>query len=223
MALILTFTPTIQAEAEHDVASETKLCPGSSEIADAPKMRLISKAGPTLMICGFEEVAPKEARKKRSLSEMKIYSIVKNEAPRLIFESSSLETHWLRELPKEGVALDEIWQVAGRQFAALKFEIRCKASGCEAEPPHCGDTAPRHPFPHVMKELEKPTRSKAAAVARLDILIEQAFAEALGGNEKAQAYFLDRPEPESLDGAFAEDFHRMKKHLARAKTLGCLK
>lgn len=193
-------------------------CPNSAE---APKLSVRSQ-GITLLVCGNEEqtTTPKG---KLHMSEFSIHSVDAKKITKEIFVASALDHYWVSKT-KNSIVLEELWWIKNNFVPALNSTIACKKGSCSQSLEKCVLKVTKNLFPNSLAQLEKRVRTeKFEGEPYLDTMIGEVFAQGLGGDRKAQDFFLQENRPEWLDGANSEEWDSDHNMLERAQKLGCLK
>jgi len=139
-----------------------------------------------------------------------------------IFSAGALEDYFVSST-RHGVLLEELWWWEDEYHPSLKFEIKCSRGSCALNKGSCLLKRPVNPYPQILNEIKKRSRDKDQSGAPyLDAMMIKAFAQALGGDQKAQEFFLEKNRPLWLDGSIGEEWIAAQMKLEKAKKLGCL-
>jgi hypothetical protein len=175
-------------------------CPGEN---DEPAISVKTEAGPTLIVCGFEDHEVKTAKDKRAFSDFNIYAVVGEKAPQKVFSGESSETYWIQALTKKGLQLEELWFFSDDPKPAIRREITCTAETCTLGEQTCIFKMKKNPFPKALAEFKK--KSAAGKLGEDgEELLDQIFAQAVTGNKAAKEFYSH--DPGQLDPAMAEVF-----------------
>jgi hypothetical protein len=189
LALLFTATPAL-----------AQSCPGEN---DEPAISVKTEAGPTLIVCGFEDHEVKAGKDKRAFTDFSIYSAVGEKTPQKVFSGESSETYWIQSLTKKGLQLEELWFFSDDPKPAIQRQITCTAEACAVGEPKCIFKMKRNPFPKALAEFKK-----KASAGKLgedgEELLDQIFAQAITGDKAAKEFYSK--DPGQLDSAMTEVF-----------------
>ncbi len=191
-------------------------CPG---VDDEPALSVTTTAGPTLILCGFEDHEVQSPTGKRAFSEFTIYyTTATNKEPQKLFTSEVAETFWAKPVEGKGLELEEVWFFVEQPKPALFREVSCVAESCTLGPPKCVFQMKTNPFPKALGEFE--TKKKKNELAEDgEELLDQIWAQALLGDKPAQTFYSGVSE--GLDENLTEVFDSNKKKLADLKNINC--
>jgi hypothetical protein len=175
-------------------------CPGEN---DEPAISVKTEAGPTLIVCGFEDHEVKAAKDKRAFTDFGVYAAVGEKTPQKIFSAESSETYWIQSLTKKGLQLEELWFFSDDPKPAIQKQITCTAETCAVGEAKCIFKMKKNPFPKALAAFKK-----KAAAGKLgedgEELLDQIFAQAITGDKAAKEFYSK--DPGQLDPAMAEVF-----------------
>lgn len=191
-------------------------CPGvDSEAALTVK----TEAGPTLILCGFEDHEVASPTGKRAFSDFTIYFFSEsNKEPQKLFSSEVAETFWAKSNSGKGLELEEVWFFAEQPKPALWREIVCEAGKCSVSEPKCVFQMKPNPFPKALAEFQKKLKAKKLEEDGEELL-DQIWAQALLGDKSAFQFYQDPIT--GLDENLTEVFQSNKKKLSDLKSLNC--
>jgi hypothetical protein len=193
-------------------------CPGAD---DEPALSVKTKAGPTLILCGFEDHEIKAERGRRAFSEFQVYAVPKPDAtPEKVYASEGGDTHWASVTPDKTLLLEELWIFADKPHAAIARPIACAASACKVERETCVLNLRKNMFPKSLPTLHRRLKSKKPVGEDAEDLLDEVWAQALTGETKA-AEFYDAPVPAELDSTLGEVFAGNLIKLKLARQLKC--
>lgn len=191
-------------------------CPGAD---DEPSLSITTTAGPTLILCGFEDHEVTSPQGKRAFSEFAVYyTTATNKQPQKVFSSQAAETFWAKPAEGKGLELEEVWFFADQPKPAIWHEITCQAESCAISPAKCVFQMKANPFPKALGEFEQKKKKKDLAEDGEELL-DQIWAQALLGDKGAQTFYAGTLE--GLDENLSEVFDSNKKKLADLKTVNC--
>lgn len=165
-------------------------CPGDD---NEPAVSVKTQAGPTLILCGFEDREVKSPKGKRAFSAFTVYAfIAEGKAPEKVFTGDDTETYWARANPMKGIDLEELWFFSeDKPTAGFGRTITCTTELCTLSEPKCLFKKP-NPFPKALVQFRK-----QAEAHKLDDdgeeLVDQIFAHALSGNKEAKEFYATAP------------------------------
>lgn len=191
-------------------------CPGADE---EPALSVTTSAGPTLILCGFEDHEVQSPQGKRAFSEFTLYfTTATNKEPQKLFTSQVAETFWAKPLEGKGIELEEVWFFAEQPKPALWRDITCQAESCALGLPKCVFQMKANPFPKALTEFEQKKKKKDLAEDGEELL-DQIWAQALLGDKPAQTFYAGMLD--GLDENLSEVFDSNKKKLAELNTINC--
>lgn len=192
-------------------------CPGQD---DEPAMAVPTEAGPTLVVCGFEDHEVVSPTGKRAFSDFVVYYVTAtNKEPQKLFNSEIAETFWLRGNTGKGVEMEEVWFFSEQPKPALWREITCEAESCKVSDAKCVFQMKSNPFPKALADFEKKRKNPKKLEEDGEELLDQIWAQALLGDKGAQTFY--QGEATGFDENLTEVFASNKKKLADLKTLNC--
>ncbi len=191
-------------------------CPGQDT---EPALSVKTEAGPTLVLCGFEDHEVVSPTGKRAFSEFVIYfTTATNKEPQKLFNSEVAETFWAKGTEGKGLELEEVWFFSEQPKPAIWREITCEAEKCTLSAAKCVFSMKPNPFPKALADFEKKKKAKTLEEDGEELL-DQIWAQALLGDKPAQTFFDG--DAKGLDDNLTEVFDSNKKKLADLKTLNC--
>lgn len=191
-------------------------CPGADE---EPSLSVKTEAGPTLILCGFEDHEVTTPKGKRAFSEFTIYyTTASNKEPQKLYTSELAEVFWAKPNEGKGVELEEVWFLSEQPKPALFREVTCTAESCTLGAVKCVFQMKANPFPKALTEFaDKKKKNELAEEG--EELLDQIWAQALLGDKPAQTFYDGASE--GLDENLTEVFASNKKKLADLKTINC--
>ncbi len=191
-------------------------CPGADE---EPALSVTTTAGPTLILCGFEDHEVQSPQGKRAFSEFTVYfTTAANKVPQKLFTSQVAETFWAKALEGKGLELEEVWFFADQPKPALWREISCTADSCSLSLAKCVFQMKSNPFPKALADF-KSKKEKKELSEDGEELLDQIWAQALLGDSAAQSFYVGTVD--GLDENLSEVFDSNKKKLIELKTINC--
>jgi hypothetical protein len=192
------------------------VCPNGDE----PSLTVTAKTGANLFLCGFEDHEVDSPKTKRAFTEFTVYYIAnKQTEPRKLFASDIADTYWVRILEGKGMELEELWFFSEKPQAALSRVIACDGDTCELSPARCIFNIKPNSYPKALTKLEE-ERRKGRFDEDGEELLDQVFAQALTGDEKAKAFYATKA-PGGFDEAMKEAFSANQKKIREIKELKC--
>lgn len=182
-------------------------CPGEN---DEPAITVKTAAGPTLIVCGFEDREVKAAKGKRAFTDFDVYAVIGEGGPKKIFSGEAADTYWVQTLPKKGIQLEELWFFSDEPKPAIKSEITCVADDCKRGEEKCVFKMKKNPFPKALAEFKKKSESKILGEDGEE-LMDQIFAQAVTGDKAAKEFYAG--EHKELDPALSEIFKSNQEKL----------
>ena len=193
-------------------------CPGAD---DEPALSVKTKAGPTLILCGFEDHEIKAEKGRRAFSEFQVYAVIKDGAePQKVYASEGGDTHWASVTPDHALLLEELWIFADKPHAAVARPVKCAADGCHVERQTCVLNIKKNIFPKALPTLTRRLKMKKPVGEDAEDLLDEVWAQALTGDPKATAFY-DAPVPPELDSTLSEVFAGNLIKLKLARELKC--
>lgn len=191
-------------------------CPGAD---DEAALQFKTEAGPTVIVCGFEDHEVQSPTGKRAFSDFTVYFTVDDKKePQKLFSSDVAETFWIKPVETKSLELEEVWFFSEQPKPALWREITCTADACSVSAAKCVFSMKANSFPKALAEFEKKLKSK-----KLDDndeeLLDQIWAQALLGDTKAKDFY--NAPVSGLNENLKEVFDSNKKKLADLQTLNC--
>src|SRR5687767_13795788 len=100
-------------------------CPG---VEDDPAVTAVTRTGPRLIVCGFEDSEVPAKKPKRAFTDFAIYYNT-HKSPQLqnIFASETADTYWVKAVDGKAIELEELWFFSEKPMPALKREVTCDA------------------------------------------------------------------------------------------------
>lgn len=191
-------------------------CPGVDE---EPALSVTTSAGPTLILCGFEDHEVQSPQGKRAFSDFTVYfTTASNKEPQKLFTSQVAETFWAKSLEGKGLELEEVWFFADQPKPAIWREATCSADSCTLSPAKCVFQMKANPFPKALTEFEQ-KKKKNELTEDGEELLDQIWAQALLGDKPAKTFYSSSIE--GLDENLSEVFDSNKKKLAELQTIDC--
>lgn len=175
-------------------------CPGEN---DEPAISVKTEAGPTLLVCGFEDREVKSPKGKRAFTDFDVYAVVANKGPEKIFSGEAADTYWVTALPKKGLQLEELWFFSDEPKPAIKSEITCVERECKRGEEKCVFKMKKNPFPKALAEFKKKSESKILGEDGEE-LMDQIFAQAVTGDKAAKEFYA--ADHKELDPALSDIF-----------------
>lgn len=197
-------------------SARAEKCPGVDE---EPALSVTTTAGPTLILCGFEDHEVQSPQGKRAFSDFTVYfTTANNKEPQKLFSSQVAETFWAKTVEGKGLELEEVWFFADQPKPALWREIGCASDACTLSPAKCVFSMKSNPFPKALSTFEKKKKENQLSEEGEELL-DQIWAQALLGDKPAQTFYAGSIE--GLDENLSEVFDSNKNKLAELRTIDC--
>lgn len=178
-----------------------------------------TEAGPTLVLCGYEDHEVVSPTGKRAFSEFTVYySTEAKPEPQKLFSSEVAETFWARADGGKLLELEEVWFFSEQPKPAIRREITCTAEECKVSDAKCVFSMKANPFPKALADFEKKRKTKEIEDEGEELL-DQIWAQALLGDKAAQTFY--ETEQAGLDENLTEVFQSNKKKLRDLKEINC--
>ncbi|NJL25575.1 MAG: hypothetical protein HC902_10655 [Calothrix sp. SM1_5_4] len=207
---------TVAAAVCLSAVSQARTCPGTG---DEPLMSVKTKAGPTLVVCGYEDHEVTTPKGKRAFSEFTVGAALDEDKPaEVVFSAGGTDTFWIKSVPGKGFELEELWSFDDTPRPAIWREVTCEAGKCAPSPGKCVLKLKRNPFPKALSALQARLNSKSPDESD-EALMDQVWAQALSGDKEAQAFFERRPA--GFDAALTEAYDSIRGKLREAGELKC--
>jgi hypothetical protein len=191
-------------------------CPGAD---DEPALMLKSEAGPTVILCGFEDHEVESPTGKRAFSDFTVYFTTEAKPePQKLFSSDVAETFWVKSVENKSFELEEVWFFSEQPKPALWREISCTADSCSVSAAKCVFSMKANPFPKALQEFEKKLKAKKVD-DNDEELLDQIWAQALLGDTKAKDFY--NAPVTGLNENLKEVFDSNKKKLTDLQSLNC--
>jgi hypothetical protein len=193
------------------------VCPSG----DDPPLTVTTKAGPVLSVCGFEDREVSSPKNKRAFMEFTVHYTAPNKPePQKLFTADLADTYWVRVLDRgRGLELEELWFFSEKPQPALSRTITCEGESCKLSPARCIFKIKPNSYPKALAKLEE-ERKKGKFDEDGEELLDQIFAQALTGDEKAKAFYAAKM-LDGFDEAMIEAFTANQKKIQEIKELKC--
>ncbi len=170
-------------------------------------------SGVSLQVCGFEDNEVKAPKGTHTFSGFSIFSVKAGSPPVKIYTSDEDETYWVRASGQRGLEVEELWFFTDDPVAGLRREVTCTADTCSVSEPKCIYKAKKNPFPKAIAKFNQKLK-EGKLKDDGEELIDQIFAQALGGDKAALAFYEKAPAGLSPD--LVDIFETNKKKLTTA-------
>jgi hypothetical protein len=192
-------------------AAWAQSCPGAD---DEPAMKIKTTAGPTLVVCGFEDHDSPAPKGSLAFSDFTVYASgggIKQDTK--IFASEPSETYWVKSDSK-GLQLEQLWFFSDKPQPALRRRVDCTAESCALSSATCILKLKRNPYPKALARFKKGALGDDG-----EDILDQIWAQALAGDAAAVKFYASKPA--DLEPGLSEVFDTNQKKLQDAKELKC--
>lgn len=198
------------------VPAWSAICPNGDE----PPLTVTTKSGAVLSVCGFEDHEVNSPKSKRAFMEFTVhYTTPQKTEPLKLFASDVADTYWVRVVEGKGLELEELWFFSEQPQPALSRTILCEGESCKVSPARCIYNIKPNSYPKALAKLDE-ERKKGKFDEDGEELLDQIFAQALTGDEKAKAFYRSKA-PSGFDEAMTEAFVANQKKIQEIKELKC--
>lgn len=189
-----------------------------------PVFKVKTKAGPWLWVCGTGDPDVRVPATKTVGGDIHVWMEAAGQPAREIYASGEHADFWVSGTPVTGLLLEELLKVNKKGWVvAARATAQCTAQACQVAPPKCVLGATKNPFPGSGERLARRLQDKdLTGHPYVDVMIREAYEQALGGDFKAETVFSPDSRPDRLDAAAADDWARVSVKLQRARKIGCL-
>jgi hypothetical protein len=191
------------------LAAEAAVLPCPSEDAE-PALEMKTAAGPSLEICGFEDHEVKAPKGTRVFSDFKIF-FTADKTPAELWKSDEGDSYFVRVNGERGLEVEELWFFTEKPTAVTRREVTCTADACAVSEPKCIYKAKAKAYPKALANFNKKLKENKLKDDGEELL-DQIFAQALGGDKDSKAFY--EKAPAGLTPDLIDVFESNKKDLS---------
>lgn len=181
-------------------------CPGAEDDA---ALAMLTKAGPSLFLCGFEDHETNSPNGQRTFGDFTVYiNTPKLKAPEVVYTSEIGSLFWVK--PEDnGMEMTELWFFSDDPVPAIVSHLVCEAETCKVTAAKCILDLKKNPYPKALPKYLKDIKNIGNEG---EDLLDQIFAQALAGDKAALKFYQKAPKgmDTRLTDVYESDQHKLK-------------